>query len=163
VTYKGQVTQGTGGQVPANGGVMEFTDPSVKLTVQAGDYRGLAWAVDKYIYNIFVTTAETDRAQGLCSNGLRRQLRLGSGGVNFPTNPQVTEQQAILACSALTDQSENCVTDVRMADDPVAIALIANNFKEVELTVKTLTPISPGTLHTISTVVASLFVAVLIL
>merc|ERR1712110_810165 len=119
VTHNGQVTQGHGGQMPTSNGVMQFASPAVKLTVQAADYTRLTWAVDKFIYNIYVTTAETDGAKGLCSDGSRR--RLDESNPPFPANPVVTEKQAIAACADLKEQSDNCVTDVRMANDPGAI------------------------------------------
>merc|ERR1711959_528792 len=138
VTYNGQVTQGHGGQMPTSNGVMQFTSPAVKLTVQAVDFTRLAWAVEKFIYNIFVTTADTVGAEGLCTRGSRR--RLDESKPAFPTNPLVSEQQAIAACAGLETQSDNCVTDVRMSNDPGAIDVISKSFKVVEETVERLEP-----------------------
>jgi hypothetical protein len=164
VTYNGQVTQGYGGQMPTSNGVMQFTSPAVKLTVQAVDYTRLAWAVDKFIYNIYVTTAETVGAEGLCARGSRR--RLEESNPAFPTNPLVSEQQAVAACAGLETQSDNCVTDVRMSNDPAAIDVISKSFKVVEETVERLEPstnnfrgpkvASAGTLEIVSAVVACL-------
>jgi hypothetical protein len=167
VTYKGQVTQGDGGQMPTSNGMMQFTSPVVKLTVQAVDFTRLAWAVDKFIYNIYVTTAETVGAEGLCARGSRRRLDDESNPV-FPTNPLVSEQQAIAACAGLETQSDNCVTDVRMSNDPGAIDVISKSFKVVEDTVERLEPtttnfrgpkVSAGTLEVVSAVVACLVFA----
>jgi len=168
VTHNGQVTQGHGGQMPTSNGVMQFASPAVKLTVQAVDYTRLAWAVDKFIYNIYVTTAETDGAEGLCTTGSRR--RLDESKPAFPSTPRVTEQEAIAACAGLETQSDNCVTDVRMANDPAAIDVISKSFKVVEETVDRLTPsstnlrgppkvTSAGALEVVSSVVACLVVA----
>merc|ERR1711959_231018 len=167
VTYNGQETQGDGGQMPTSNGVMQFASPAVKLTVQAVDYTRLSWAVDKFIYNIYVTTADTVGAEGLCTRGSRR--RLDESKPAFPTNPLVSEQQAIAACAGLETQSDNCVTDVRMSNDPGAIDVISKSFKVVEETVERLEPsktnfrgpkvASAGTLEVVSAVVAWLVVA----
>merc|ERR1711959_853015 len=144
VTHNGQETQGDGGQMPTSNGVMQFASPAVKLTVQAVDYTRLSWAVDKFIYNIYVTTTETDDAQGLCTRGSRRRLDDDSNNLAFPDTPLVSEQQAIAACADLKTQSDNCVTDIRMANGPGAIDVISKSFKMVEETVESLAPRPTG-------------------
>jgi len=137
VTHNGVVTQGEGGVMPVNGGVMQFTSPAVTVTIKAADYRRLAWAVDKYIYNIYVTTAETDGARGMCV-GAPDHRRRALDKPAFPADTVVTKAQAAAACASLAEQSANCEFDIRMANDKAAIELIANDFKLVEETVKEL-------------------------
>merc|ERR1712110_1001590 len=55
-----------------------------------------------------------------------------SDGVPFPTNVKVSKQQAEAACAALTDQKQNCITDVRMANDPAVTDLLVKDFANVE-------------------------------
>merc|ERR1712224_770997 len=97
--------------------------------------------------------------------GSRR--RLDESKPAFPTNPLVSEQQAVAACAGLETQSDNCVTDVRMSNDPGAIDVISKSFK-VEETVERLKPsttnfrgpkiVSAGALEVVSAVVACLAV-----
>merc|ERR1712080_120465 len=81
-------------------------------------------------------------AKGQCAEDeLRRRLRLekeNSGGVPFPANPLVTKEEAMQACASLGSQMNNCVTDVRMANNPKATSVITQVFVEVENVLKRL-------------------------
>merc|ERR1712232_416481 len=84
-------------------------------------------------------------ATGQCTQGkLRRGRRLGSsdtsGGVAFPSGAEVkvSKTQAEEACADLKEQKQNCVTDMRMVNEPEAVAKIKEDFDTVETTVKAL-------------------------
>ena len=111
-----------------------FSNPNVKLTVNSPDYSNFSWAQDKRIYDVFVSTNEYEGAKGQCVTDKSRRLLETSGGVNFPVNASVSKEQAISACSLLTSQQQNCVTDVRMANDIHAVDFIAEAFVQVEYT-----------------------------
>merc|ERR1719263_178716 len=71
-----------------------------------------------------------------------RQIAAPSGprpsdGVTFPsgTAVKVSKDQAEQACAGLTDQKANCVTDLRMVNEPAAVEKIAQDFEQVETTV----------------------------
>merc|ERR1719264_929794 len=115
---------------------MDFASPAVKLTVQAVDYSKPRGTGDRFVYNIFVTTTETDGAQGVCAGDRRR--RLVEFIPPFPADPVVTEKQAKAACGDPKAQFDNCVFDVRMTNDPDLIDAIATSFKVVEETVERL-------------------------
>lgn len=118
-------------------GVWRFSNPDVTVTVKSPNYLTLGWATVKRIYNVWVSTKDIDGAKGQCIEGvLKRRLLETSGGVSFPSNPNVTKVQAQAACAGLGSQFDNCITDVRMADDPAASATIAKAFVEVEITQK---------------------------
>merc|ERR1712038_863703 len=55
-----------------------------------------------------------------------------SGGVFFPANPKVTKDQAKEACASLGSQMDNCMTDIRLVDEPEATSFIAKVFVETE-------------------------------
>ena len=111
-----------------------FSDPNVKLTVHSPDYSNFSWAQEKRIYDVFISTNEYEGATGQCVSNTSRRLLETSGGVTFPTNASVSKEQAISACSSLMSQQQNCVTDIRMANDINAIDLIAGAFVQVEYT-----------------------------
>merc|ERR1719263_1843750 len=74
-----------------------------------------------------------------------RQIAAPSGprpsdGVTFPsgTAVKVSKDQAEQACAGLTDQKANCVTDLRMVNEPAAVEKIAQDFEQVETTVTNL-------------------------
>ena len=126
-----------------------YVNPNVKLTVTSGDYSQYAWARVKHIYNVYVTTSEYSDATGQCTQGKLPKLpgRLGgrrlenSDGVRFPSGDdvKVSKQQAEEACAGLGEQKDNCVTDLRMVNEPDAVAKIKEDFEEVESTLKKLT------------------------
>merc|ERR1711959_580401 len=121
---------------------MQFDNPNVKLTVGSPDVSaGMPTA--RRMYNVYISTNDYDNAKGQCvEDQLRRRLRLAeeenSGGVPFPTNPKVTKEQAMQACHSLKSQKSNCITDVRMANDPKATSVVAQVFQEVEKVLKRL-------------------------
>merc|ERR1712224_227633 len=138
---------------------------------------------DRYMYNIMVSTTETDGAQGVCAGDKRRLLQ-DESKPSFPSDPVVTEEQAKAACADLKPQFDNCVYDLRMSNDPSVIDMIVKSFKEVEETVERLAQdkfvrpvptttstttstsfrgpvISSGTLEVISAVVTCLVAAVI--
>jgi len=129
---------------------MQFSDPNVKLTVGSPDVSaGLPTA--RRMYNVYVKTNEYDDAKGQCvEDQLRRRLREeeNSGGVPYPANPLVTKEEAVKACAALGSQMHNCVTDVRMANNPKATAVITQVFVEVENVLKRLEPTTTTTTTT---------------
>jgi hypothetical protein len=135
-----------GGALLSSGSTKLFRSPDVTLTVGSGDYSSVSWASDKYIYNVFVTTSEYGSgATGQCVQGkLRRRLReaANSDGVVFPSGGEVkvTKEQAQVACAGLSGQKENCLIDVRMANDPAVTDLITKGFVGVEATLSTLDP-----------------------
>merc|ERR1711939_286263 len=123
--------------------VKDFASHKVRLTVQSTDFSRFSWATHKHIYNVFVTTSEYEGATGQCTQGkLRRRLDSGdtSDGVAFPSGAEVkvSKEEAEEACAGLTEQKKNCVTDMRMMNEPDAIAKIREDFDTVEVTVKTL-------------------------
>merc|ERR1739845_34789 len=86
------------------------------------------------------TTSEYDGATGQCTQGkLRRHLRT-SDGIEFPSgnDVKVTEQRANDACANLSEQKQNCVTDLRMVNEPDVIVKMTKDFETVEITVKKL-------------------------
>jgi len=121
-----------------------FDSPDVKLTVTSTDYSRFAWATIKHIYHVYVTTSEYAGARGQCSQGKLRGRRLNAGdtsdGVAFPSGDEVkvSKEQAEEACADLREQRQNCVTDMRMVNEPDAIAKIKGDFDAVESTVKAL-------------------------
>jgi hypothetical protein len=66
-----------------------------------------------------------------------RMSSISSDGVTFPsgTAVKVSKEQAEEACAGLTDQRANCVTDLRMVNEPAAVEKIVQDFDEVETTV----------------------------
>merc|ERR1711866_2533 len=114
-------------------------NPNVKLTVTTGDFSRFPWAQVGHIYNVYVTTSDYAGATGQCTQGkLRRRLDSDtSDGVTFPsgTAVKVSKEQAEEACAGLTDQRANCVTDLRMVNEPAAVEKIVQDFDEVETTV----------------------------
>jgi len=128
------------GQLLSSGVIKNFNNPKVKLTVNSADYSRYAWAKVKRIYNVYVTTSEYDGATGQCTQGkLRRRLRT-SDGIEFPSgnDVKVSEQRANDACANLSEQKQNCVTDLRMVNEPDVIDKMTKDFEEVETTVKIL-------------------------
>lgn len=116
-----------------------FPNPKVKLTVRSPDYSNLTWASDARIYDVFVSTNEyDDDVGGQCVQGYSRRLAEQSGGVDFPTNPKVSKEEAMQACAGMGSQKQNCVTDIRMANDVKAISLVVEAFVAVEQTQKQL-------------------------
>jgi len=120
-----------------------FASPKVTLTVRSSDYSRFAWATHKHIYHVYITTSEYTGATGQCTQGkLRRRLGSSdtSGGVAFPSGAEVkvSKKQAEEACAALKEQKQNCVTDMRMVNEPEAVAKIKEDFDTVETTVKAL-------------------------
>merc|ERR1711881_229811 len=79
-----------------------------------------------------ITTSEYDGAKGQCVEGRLRRLGESSGGVFFPANPKVTKDQAKEACASLGSQMDNCMTDIRLVDEPEATSFIAKVFVETE-------------------------------
>merc|ERR1711939_774978 len=124
--------------------VKHFASPNVRLTVKSSDFSRFSWATHKHIYNVFVTTSEYEGATGQCTQGkLRRRLDSSgdtSDGVAFPSGAEVkvSKEEAEEACAGLTEQKKNCVTDMRMMNEPDAIAKIREDFDTVEVTVKIL-------------------------
>merc|ERR1712130_1060718 len=111
------------------------------------------WARVKRIYNVYVTTSEYDGATGQCTQGkLRRHLDT-SDGIKFPSgnDVKVSEQRARDACAHLSEQKENCVTDLRMVNEPDAVAKMTKDFETVETTVKRLEATTTTTSTTTST------------
>ena len=129
--------------------IKDFASPNVRLTVQSVDFSRFAWATHKHIYNVYVTTSEYEGATGQCTQGkLRRRLDSSdtSGGVAFPSGAEVkvSKQQAEEACADLTEQKQNCVTDMRMVNEPEAVDKIKEDFGTVETTVKALATFTPS-------------------
>jgi len=127
------------GALLSSGATKTFSNPNVKLTVSMGDFSRFSWAQVGHIYNVYVTTSDYAGATGQCTQGkLRRRLdRDTSDGVTFPsgTAVKVSKDQAEQACAGLTDQKANCVTDLRMVNEPAAVEKIAQDFEQVETTV----------------------------
>merc|ERR1739848_264838 len=127
------------GALLSSGATKTFTNPNVKLTVNSADFSRFSWAQVGHIYNAYVTTSDYAGATGQCTQGkLRRRLdRDTSDGVTFPsgTAVKVSKDQAEQACAGLTDQKANCVTDLRMVNEPAAVEKIAQDFEQVETTV----------------------------
>merc|ERR1712072_1301602 len=105
----------------------------------------MGWAPHKYMYHVYVTTSEYTGATGQCSQGKLRRRRLDvsggtSGGVAFPSGNEVkvSKEQAEAACAGLKEQKQNCVTDMRMVNEPEAVVKIREDFQTVETTVKAL-------------------------
>merc|ERR1712187_404449 len=125
------------GQLLSAGYTKQFSDSDVKLTVTSCDYSRYAWASVKHIYNVFVTTSEYDGATGQCTQGkLRRRLE-SSDGVKFPSgnDVKVSKKMAEEACAGLGEQRDNCITDLRMVNEPDAVTKIKEDFDTVESTV----------------------------
>jgi len=128
------------GQLLSSGATKQFVNPNVKLTVGSADYSQYAWASIPHIYNVYVTTNEYDGATGQCSQGrLRRRLE-SSDGVSFPSGDdvKVSREVAEEACAGLAEQQSNCVTDMRMINEPDAVDKIKEDFETVESTVTAL-------------------------
>merc|ERR1712151_811840 len=128
------------GQLLGSGAIKIFANPRVTLTVHSADYSQHTWATVKRIYNVYVTTSEYDGATGQCSQGqLRRRLDT-SDGIEFPSGDdvKVSKQQAKAACAHLREQKQNCETDLRMVNEPDAIAKITKDFDTVERPVQRL-------------------------
>merc|ERR1739848_884817 len=130
------------GALLSSGATKTFSNPNVKLTVSMGDFSRFSWAQVGHIYNAYVTTSDYAGATGQCTQGkLRRRLdRDTSDGVTFPsgTAVKVSKDQAEQACAGLTDQKANCVTDLRMVNEPAAVEKITQDFEQVETTMTTL-------------------------
>jgi hypothetical protein len=152
VTYNGNVVHaqlgklvsydiGNGqlGQTTTNTGVIviDFPSPAVKLVAKVVDFNNPKGTGDRYMYNIMVSTTETDGAQGVCAGDKRRLLQ-DESKPSFPSDPVVTEEQAKAACADLKPQFDNCVYDLRMSNDPSVIDMIVKSFTEVEETVERL-------------------------
>merc|ERR1739848_848359 len=127
------------GALLSSGTTKTFSNPNVKLTVKTGDFSRFSWAQVSHIYNVYVTTSDYAGATGQCTQGkLRRRLNSDtSDGVVFPsgTAVKVSKDQAEQACAGLTGQKANCVTDLRMVNEPAAVEKIAQDFEQVETTV----------------------------
>jgi len=109
-----------------------FAQFDVKLKVVSRDYSRFAWAQQATFYDVWITTSEYDGAKGQCVEGRLRRLGESSGGVFFPANPKVTKDQAKEACASLGSQMDNCMTDIRLVDEPEATSFIAKVFVETE-------------------------------
>merc|ERR1712003_231792 len=147
------------GQLLGSGAIKIFANPQVKLTVHSADYSQYTWARVKHIYNVYVTTSEYDGATGQCTQGqLRRRLRT-SDGIEFPSgnDVKVSEQRANDACANLSEQKQNCVTDLRMVNEPDVIDKMTKDFETVETTVKKLeaTTTTTTTVETSTTTTAA--------
>merc|ERR1711970_1349582 len=61
-------------------------------------------------------------------------------GVEFPSGDavKVGKEMAEEACAGLGEQRDNCITDLRMVNEPEAVAKIKEDFDRVESTVTTL-------------------------
>jgi len=127
------------GALLSSGAAKTFSNPNVKLTVKMGDFSRFSWAQVTHIYNVYVTTSDYAGATGQCTQGkLRRRLNSDtSDGVTFPSGDavKVSKEQAEQACAGLTDQKANCVTDLRMVNEPAAVEKITQDFEQVETTV----------------------------
>jgi len=125
--------------------IIEFPDNHLTLQVVASDWRKLSNVHPDlgFSYDIWVTTNDYDGAKGQCVDGeagqnavmvrLRRSLE-DSDGVPFPKDVKVTKTKAKEACAAISDPGlkENCVTDIRMVNDPEFVDKVVSGFKNVE-------------------------------
>jgi hypothetical protein len=128
------------GKLLSSGVIKNFNNPGVKLTVNSADYSRFTWAKVKRIYNVYVTTSEYDGATGQCTQGkLRRRLRT-SDGIEFPSgnDVKVSELQAKAACANLSEQKQNCETDLRMVNEPDVVVKMTKDFETVETVVRNL-------------------------
>jgi hypothetical protein len=123
---------------------VNFGSSKVKLTVRARDYstRRNIHADCKFIYDLFVTTANYTGASGQCVEGKLPTDK--SDEIPFPTGGavKVNEDAAKAACAGISDPElrADCVTDVRMVNDPDTTGKLVDGFKDVETIDKTLTP-----------------------
>jgi len=130
-------------------GDVDFPDHSVKLTVRVQDYssRRNINADCKFIYDLFVTTNNYAGASGQCVEGKLASDK--SDQLPFPSGNgvRVTETQAKAACAAISDADlrADCVTDVRMVNDPDVTGKLVDGFKTVEATDKALRTTKPAT------------------
>merc|ERR1712032_482094 len=64
----------------------------------------------------------------------------GSDGVEFPSGDdvKVSKEMAEEACAGLGEQRDNCITDLRMVNEPDAVTKIKEDFETVEKTVEKL-------------------------
>lgn len=115
------------------------------LRVEKADYRTADSVKEKFLYNVYITTnTYLNSATGQCIEGIlspvQRRLLEGSGGVAFPTGDavKVSKEEAEEACASLGAQKQNCITDMRLANDPAMKDLIKRDFVKVEETVQTL-------------------------
>jgi hypothetical protein len=115
---------------------VNFGSPKVKLTVRARDYstRRNIHADCKFIYDLFVTTANYTGASGQCVQGKLPTDK--SDEIPFPTGDavKVGEDAAKAACAGISDPElrADCVTDVRMVNDPDTTDKLVDGFKDVE-------------------------------
>merc|ERR1712226_875977 len=130
-------------------GDVDFAGHSVKLTVRVQDYssRRNINADCKFIYDLFVTTNNYAGASGQCVEG---KLATDKGDqLPFPSgnDVRVTEAQAKMACANIADADlrSDCMTDVRMVNDPDVTDKLVDGFKTVEATDKVLghVPVKP--------------------
>merc|ERR1712226_982292 len=128
-------------------GDVDFAGHSVKLTVRVQDYssRRNINADCKFIYDLFVTTNNYAGASGQCVEG---KLATDKGDqLPFPSgnDVRVTEAQAKVACANIADADlrADCMTDVRMVNDPDVTDKLVDGFKTVEATDKLLNPTKP--------------------
>merc|ERR1712080_519239 len=105
------------------------------------------------IYNVYVTTSEYTGATGQCTQGKLRRRLDSSDGVEFPPDDEakVSKKQAEEACAHLTEQKQNCVTDIRLVDEPDIIEKITEDFGTVETTVEKLKVTTTTTTTTAAT------------
>jgi hypothetical protein len=110
------------------------------VRVTARDFKAVSGSTENdIIYDVHVTTSDYDGATGQCVEGKRRRLGDNSGGLGlglYPTGSdvKVTEAEAEQACASIVDLAlrANCVTDIRMYNDPKAPKVVAAAYVSVE-------------------------------
>merc|ERR1712048_1547111 len=119
---------------------VDFWEKKVQLTVQVQDYSSRSNIHDdcQFIYDVFITTQYYAEASGVCVNVNGTALEGKSEQIPFPTTVQVSEDEAKDACKVIEDLElqADCVTDVRMVNDPSITAKLVTGFKNVETTEK---------------------------
>merc|ERR1719181_1459667 len=125
-----------------NGQSDQVNFPTVKLVARARDFRTRRniHADCKFIYDIFITTSDYAGATGQCVEGKLQGDT--SDQVAFPSgaNVRVTVPQAQAACAVISDPAlrADCVTDVRMINDPAVTKTVVDGFLDVEAVDKAL-------------------------
>merc|ERR1719201_2615524 len=88
-----------------------------------------------------------------------------SDGVRFPSGDavKVSKEMAEKACADLGEQRDNCITDLRMVNEPDAVTKIKEDFETVEKTVGKLETIATTTMIVDSSPITHLCFSVLAL